>query len=123
MTTLIVSHEIHADKVPIALFCNVFDAVLRDYFDRFQDFEKISKTLRLVAFPHLVVTESASIDLQMGLVEIKNDEQLEQKFKKICWKLVIVQLNILCYENWQENYLLFLEALMCANQHFQRLSI
>ena len=50
LTALIVSNEIQADKVPIALFCDVFDAVLQDFSDRFQDFEKISKTLRLVAF-------------------------------------------------------------------------
>ena len=42
---LIVSNEIQVDKVPIALFCNVFDTVLQDFCDRFQDFEKISKTL------------------------------------------------------------------------------
>ena len=81
MTALIVSNEIQVDKVPIALVCNVFDAVLQDFSDRFQDFEKISKTLRLVAFPHLVETESAPMDLQMELVETKNDEQLVQKFK------------------------------------------
>ena len=43
LTALIVSNEIEVDKVPIALFCNVFDAVLLDFSDRFQDFEKISK--------------------------------------------------------------------------------
>ena len=81
MTALIVSNEIQVDKVPIALVCNVFDAVLQDFSDRFQDFEKISKTLRIVAFPHLVETESPPMDLQMELVETKNDEQLVQKFK------------------------------------------
>ena len=81
LTALIVSKEIQADKVPIALFCNIFDAVLQDFSDRFQDFEKISKTLRLVVFPHLVETESAPMDLQMELLETKNDEQLVQKFK------------------------------------------
>ena len=45
LTALIVSNEIQVDKVPIALFYNVFDAVLQDFSDRFQDFEKISKTL------------------------------------------------------------------------------
>ena len=82
LTALIVSNEIQVDKVPIALVCNVFDAVLQDFSDRFQDFEKISKTLRLVAFPHLVKTESAPMNLQMEQVQIKNDEQLEQKFKE-----------------------------------------
>ena len=81
MSALIVSNEIQVDKVLIALFNIVFGAVLQDFSDRFQDFEKISKTLRLVAFPHLVKTESASMDLQMELVKIKNDEQLVQKYK------------------------------------------
>ena len=81
MTDLIASNEIQVDKVAIALFCNVFDAVLQDFPERFKDFEKISKTLRLVAFPHLVETESAPINLQMELVETKNDEQLVQKLK------------------------------------------
>ena len=62
LTALIISNEIQVDKVPIALFCNVFDAVLQDFL----------KTLRLVAFPHLVETESAPMDLQMELLEIKN---------------------------------------------------
>ena len=81
LTALIVSTEIQVDKVPITPVCNVFDSILQDFSDRFQDFEKISKTLRLVAFPHLVAIESAPMDLQMKLVEIKNDEQLVQKFK------------------------------------------
>ena len=59
-------------------------------------------------------TESAPMDLQMELVGIKNDEQLVQKYKDEenllgTWK---VQLNIQCYENWQEKHLLFSEALM-----------
>ena len=82
LTALIVSNEMQVDKVPIALYCNVFDAILQDFCDRFQDFEKISKTSRLVAFPHLMETESAPMDLQMELVEIKNDEQLVQKFEE-----------------------------------------
>ena len=79
LTALIVSNEIQADKVPIALFCNVLDAVLLDFSERFQDFEKISKTVRLVAFPHLMETKSAPMDLQMKLVERKKDEQLVEK--------------------------------------------
>ena len=71
LTDLIVCKETQFDKISIALFCNIFDAVLQDFSDRFQNFEKISKPLRLVAFPHLVETESAPMDLQMELVEIK----------------------------------------------------
>ena len=101
LTTLIVSKEIQVDKVPIALFRDVFDAVLQDFSDPFQDFEKISKTLRLVAFRRLVKTESASMDLQMELVEIRMMSSLYKSFrkKKICWKPGKVQLNIPCYKN------------------------
>ena len=81
MTALIVSNEIQVDKIPIALFCKVFDAVLQDFSDRFQDFDKFSKTLRFAAFPQLVETKSVQMDLQMEVAEIKNDEQLVQKFK------------------------------------------
>ena len=56
------------DKVPIALLCNVFDAVLQDFSDRFQEFKKISKTSRVFAFPHLVETKSAPMDLKMELL-------------------------------------------------------
>ena len=35
----------------------------------------------MLLFSHLVETKSAPMDLQMELVEIKNDEQLVQKFK------------------------------------------
>ena len=98
LTDLIVSKEIQVNKVSFALFCNIFYAVLRDFSHRFQDFEKILKTLRLiiVAFPHQIETESALMDLRMELVKIKNNEQLVQKLrtKKICWKPGKVQLNI-----------------------------
>ena len=43
-----------------------------DFADRFPDFGRISTTLRLVfAFPHLVETETAQLNLQMELVELK----------------------------------------------------
>ena len=56
--------------------------MLQDFTDRFQDFEKILQTLRLVAFPHLVDTESAPLHLQMELVELKNNEKLAAKFNQ-----------------------------------------
>ena len=81
LTALIVEKEIEVDKIPIALFSGIFNTVLQDFADRFQDFSRISTTLRLVAFPHLVETESAPLNLQMELVELKNNEQLVKKFK------------------------------------------
>jgi len=53
--------------MPAVLFSSVFDAVL-------QDFERISATLRLATFPHLVETKSVPLHLQMELLELKNDK-------------------------------------------------
>ena len=60
----------------------VFEDILNDFSDRFQDFEKISPTLRRVTFPHLVETETALLHVQMELIELKNDEQLLNKFRR-----------------------------------------
>ena len=86
MKTLIDSKEIHVDDIPIILFSSDFDWVLQKFFIRFQDFGRISDTTRLVAYPHLVETETAPLNLQMELVELKNDEQFVKnlKAKKIC---------------------------------------
>ena len=43
---------------------------------------KISPTLRLVAFPHLMETETAPLHVQLELIELKNDEQLLNKFRR-----------------------------------------
>ena len=56
--------------------------MLQDFADRFRDFEKISQTFRLVAFSHLVGTESAPLHLQMELVELNNNEKLVTKFNQ-----------------------------------------
>ena len=69
LTSLVDNNEIQVHNIPVTVFSGVFDAVLQDFADRFQDFEKISQTLRLVAFLHLVDTESAPLHLQMELVE------------------------------------------------------
>ena len=37
--------------------------------------------MRLVASPHLVETESAPLDVQMELIELKNNAQLVKKFE------------------------------------------
>ena len=80
MKALIDSKEIQVDDIPIVLFSSVFDGVLEESSTRFQDFERISDT-RLVAYPHLVETETAPLNLQMELVELKNDKQFVKKFK------------------------------------------
>ena len=81
MKTLINSKEIQVDDIPIILFSSVFDGILQEFSYRFQIFKMISDTTRLVAYPHLVETESAPLNLQMELVELKNDEQFVKKFK------------------------------------------
>ena len=69
------------DDIPIILFSSVSDVVLQEFSYRFQDFQRISDTTRLVAYPHLVETETAPLNLQMELVELKNDKQFVKKFK------------------------------------------
>ena len=81
MKALIDSKEIQVDNIPITLFSSVFDRVLQELSYRFQDFERISDTIRLDVYPHLVKTETAPLNLQMELVELKNDEQFVKKFK------------------------------------------
>ena len=74
MKALIDSKEIQVDDIPIIFFSSVFDVVLQEFSNCFQDFERISDTTRLVACPHLVETETAPLHLQMELLELKNDE-------------------------------------------------
>ena len=81
MKALIDSKEIQVDDIPINLFSSIFDGILQEFSNLFQDFERISDITRLVAYPHLVETETAPLNLQMELVELKNDEQFVKKFK------------------------------------------
>ena len=55
--------------------------LLLEFAERFQDFDNISENLRLVASPHLVETESAPLDVQMELIELKNNAQLVKKYE------------------------------------------
>ena len=119
--TLIESKEIKVDDIPIILFSSVFDGVLQEFSYRFQDFERIFDTTRLVAYPHLVETETAPLNLQMELVELKNDEQLVKKFKDEedlldTWRGAVRDIRM--YKNWPEELSFFLEALTCAKQDF-----
>ena len=78
---LIDSNETLVNDIHIILFSSVFAKVLQEFSYRFQDFERISDTTRLVVYSHLVETETALLNLQMKLVELKNDEQFVKKFK------------------------------------------
>jgi len=88
MTALIDNIEIQVDDMPVVLFSSVFDAVLQDFADRFQDFERISATLRLAAFPHLVETESAPLHPQMELLELKKFKD-EENLLVDTWKSAV----------------------------------
>ena len=79
MKALIDSKEIQVNDIAIILFSSVFDGVLQEFSNRFQDFEKISNTTRLVAYPHLIKTKTAPLNLQMELIKLKNDEQFVKK--------------------------------------------
>ena len=81
INALIDSKEIQVDDIPIILFSSIFDGVLQEFSNRFQDFGRISDTTRLVAYPHVVETETAPLNLQMELVKLKNSEQFVKKFK------------------------------------------
>ena len=99
MKALIDSKEIQVDDIPIILFSSVFDGVLQKFSNRFRDFERISDTTRLVAYPHLVVTETALWNLQMELVELKNDEQFVKKCDDeedllVTWRGAVKYLNL-----------------------------
>ena len=104
MKALIDSKEIQVDDIPIILFSRF----LQKFSYRFQDLERISHTTRLVAYPHLVETEIASLNLQMELVELKNDERFVKKFEDEdlldTWREL---LNIRFYKNWPEKLSFF----------------
>ena len=117
LTSLVDSHEIQVDNIPVTVFSGVFDAVLQNFADRFQDFEKISQTLRLLAFPHLVDTESAPLDLQMKLEQRGACGKIlsRRKFDKNVEKC----LGISTATRIGKGNLYFLEALTFASLHFQ----
>ena len=64
MKVLIDSKEIQVNNILIILFSSVFDGVLQVFSNCFQDFERISDTTRLVAYLHLIETETVPLNLQ-----------------------------------------------------------
>ena len=121
MKALIDNKEIQVGDILIILFSSVIDEVLRKFFGRFQDFEKISNTIRLVANPYLVKTETAPSNVQTEFVKLKNDEQFVKKFKYEK-NLLNTWRRVVKYPNLQElakKLSFFLEALTCANKDFQ----
>ena len=60
--------------VPTTTFAAVFDSILKQFDDRFGEFHGMKKQLQLVSAPQTVETESAPLELQMELLELKNDD-------------------------------------------------
>ena len=89
-----IRQEMRQDNIPISSFTATLDSLLQEFPGRFNDFNRILTALRLVASPHPMETESAPLDIQVELVELKNDEQhlkkLQEKRDLIeAWKLVV----------------------------------
>ena len=51
LTELLTNKEIQEDQIPTSLILEVFEDILNDFSDRFQDFEKISPILLYVLLP------------------------------------------------------------------------
>lgn len=66
------SDEIKRNGITTASFKSFFDALLQEFTEQFHDLSKILLALQLVASPHRVDTENASLDLQIEFVELKN---------------------------------------------------
>ncbi|XP_067940313.1 general transcription factor II-I repeat domain-containing protein 2-like [Watersipora subatra] len=61
------------------------DALHREFCRRFSDFEKIDKSLQLVACPLSQDSEAAPEELQLELIDLQSDPVLKEKFN--CLKL------------------------------------
>ena len=119
LLALIDNEKIQIVKIPI-FFSSAFDGVLQEFADHFQDFE-ISEATRHVGFPHQAESKNTPLNLQMEVVELKNNKQLVNKFKDQenlldTWKDVVE------YPKLQEltrKLSFYLEALTCAKLRFQ----
>jgi len=47
LASLVNSNKIQVDNIPVTVYSGVFDVVLQDFANRFQDFEKILQICRL----------------------------------------------------------------------------
>ena len=85
--------------------------LLLEFAERFQDFDKSSENMRLVASPHLV---SAPLDVQ--LIELKNNAQLIKKFEHKndlleTWKIAVEYPKL--HEIARNTVVLFGSTYMC----------
>ena len=85
--------------------------LLLEFAERFQDFDKSSENMRLVASPHLV---SSPLDVQ--LIELKNNAQLIKKFEDKndlleTWKIAVEYPKL--HEIARNTVVLFGSTYMC----------
>ena len=82
--------------------------LLLEFAERFQDFDKSSENMRLVASPHLV---SAPLDVQ--LIELKNNAQLIKKFEDKNDLLETWKIAVEYHEIARNTVVLFGSTYMC----------
>ena len=103
---------------PATSFSGVLEVLLLEFAERFQDFDKSSENMRLVASPHLV---SAPLDVQ--LIELKNNAQLIKKFEDKndlleTWKIAVEYPKL--HEIARNTVVLFGSTYMCKASFSQR---
>lgn len=101
LSALIEQQGIDQNNIPTTTFAAVFDSILKQFDDRFGEFHGIKKQLQLVSAPHTVEIESAPLEFQMELLELKNDDLLKNKFNE-CTDLVEVWKSAVAYPNLRE---------------------
>ncbi|XP_059845272.1 general transcription factor II-I repeat domain-containing protein 2-like [Hypanus sabinus] len=64
-------------------YCESLDALHREFCRRFSDFEKIDKSLQLVACPLSQDPKTAPEELQLELIDLQSDPVLKEKFNSL----------------------------------------
>ncbi|XP_067933035.1 general transcription factor II-I repeat domain-containing protein 2A-like [Watersipora subatra] len=75
------------------------DALHGEFCRRFSDFEKIDKSLQLVACPLSKDPESAPEELQLELIDLQSDPVLKEKFNSLKLKDFYASLNEAAFPN------------------------
>ncbi|KAL3980946.1 trypsin [Sarotherodon galilaeus] len=75
------------------------DALHREFCRRFLDFDKIDKSLRLVAFPLSQDPETAPEELQLELIDLQSDPALKEKFSSLKLNDFYASLNDAAFPN------------------------
>jgi len=75
------------------------DALHGEFCRRFSDFEKIDKSLQLVACPLLQDPETAPEELQLELIDLQSDAVLKEKFNSLKLNVFYASLNEAVFPN------------------------